>query len=1102
MSRWVLEQLQLVNWGGYDGGPHRIFFDDDMTLLTGGSGTGKSTLLDAYMVLISDSSTALNGASNDLGGGRARGEGQRNVLNYIRGLYAVLDNEDGVTEFKLREGDAWGAIAATYRADAGDGLFGGEPQRFTAMRVYYAKAGASRDGELIHRRFTIDSAFDLGSLEEHVDHRFQPAKVKAAYDGLRGYETYQSFAQALIENLSIGSAANGNDAINLLARVQSGGRVPSVAALYQQYVLDEPATFEAALNAVRSFDEYQSGRRSYETALAQRKTLEPIRQAQASRLQAASDIAASDILRPDDAGGPFAHWKAQQLARRATIATHAAEREFETKRALASDTAAAHGNARAALERAVDLVAAAGGGKLDDLQGARARAADRVDSAKEQRQQFEAIAPTAAANVHDEESFALEQLRAQELIGGTDAEAEARRAAQTAAEAHSAARSEHKELADDVRSLEGRSSNISKHLIDKRDQMADAANLRPQDVPFVAELLDMAPAHEGWRVAADAVLGGFATRLLIDERHYDHFRDSINSLRMPTRMRYTGVDTSLGDAEHADHGTLAGKLVIADGPFRGWLTRQIARAAEHRCVETVQELLDDGIKRVTRSGQERHGQRGAHGGGQERLIGFDNRTKLEELTRLRDNAEKRAAELQRAWNEAGDRVTAIQEAKRDAQYVLTLKWHRLDVRAAQQELGDIDQQLAALLDGNSDLSRAKDARDEAARREETENEARIGAKNAAADSDAAYERAMQRETQAEAELASFSGEVDMAVAERLDEDLRAYVSDDDADPKSLNVAVSSVQAKARQLRTEGQKTIEAAGRLYESAVSSFQDQWKHPSIGLGWASYSEYLEILERHEADRSAESLHKWNLETISGVSAHLSGLHGAYASAMREVSDRLYAVNELLAEAPFGPKRGTLQIVEQQAIPSDVRQLKGRLSKLGRYTIDEVEADQIDEVYESIALVIDELRTDLATDKRRLLDVRRHMKISAGVFVDGRTSENFTNLAAKSGGETQELVAFILGAAIRYQLGSDDGRPQFSTIILDEAFIKADSKFTERSIGAWKKLGFQLIVGAPYDKTSTLDPFAGVILATVKDDDSNTIQVVDARVVEHAAA
>jgi uncharacterized protein YPO0396 len=55
---------------------------------------------------------------------------------------------------------------------------------------------------------------------------------------------------------------------------------------------------------------------------------------------------------------------------------------------------------------------------------------------------------------------------------------------------------------------------------------------------------------------------------------------------------------------------------------------------------------------------------------------------------------------------------------------------------------------------------------------------------------------------------------------------------------------------------------------------------------------------------------------------------------------------------------------------------------------------------------------------------------------------------------------------------------------VFLDEAFIKADARFAGRAVGAWRGLGFQLVVGAPLDKVGALEPHVDVVLQAVKDD------------------
>jgi uncharacterized protein YPO0396 len=67
-------------------------------------------------------------------------------------------------------------------------------------------------------------------------------------------------------------------------------------------------------------------------------------------------------------------------------------------------------------------------------------------------------------------------------------------------------------------------------------------------------------------------------------------------------------------------------------------------------------------------------------------------------------------------------------------------------------------------------------------------------------------------------------------------------------------------------------------------------------------------------------------------------------------------------------------------------------------------------------------------------------------------------------------------LVAALRYQLGgSRDRMPSFAPIVMDEAFDKADSEFTDISMQIFKNFGFQPVIATPEKGLYTLEPYMG---------------------------
>jgi len=117
-------------------------------------------------------------------------------------------------------------------------------------------------------------------------------------------------------------------------------------------------------------------------------------------------------------------------------------------------------------------------------------------------------------------------------------------------------------------------------------------------------------------------------------------------------------------------------------------------------------------------------------------------------------------------------------------------------------------------------------------------------------------------------------------------------------------------------------------------------------------------------------------------------------------------------------------------------------------------------------------------------LLDVRKHVEITAvRTTSEGEEVSTYSSLGGKSGGESQELVAFVVGAALRFQLGDESRtRPRFAPVFLDEGFVKSDSEFAGRAVSAWKGLGFQLIIGSPLDKVTALEPHVELVLSVTK--------------------
>ena len=119
-GQWRLTHVQISNWGTFHG-THDLAISSKGFFLTGGPGTGKSTLLDAISALLTPPRTLqFNAAASDAGPQRSKY--RRTVASYVRGAWA-MHYDQATGEFSqevLREKTTLSVLTLRY----GDGRGG------------------------------------------------------------------------------------------------------------------------------------------------------------------------------------------------------------------------------------------------------------------------------------------------------------------------------------------------------------------------------------------------------------------------------------------------------------------------------------------------------------------------------------------------------------------------------------------------------------------------------------------------------------------------------------------------------------------------------------------------------------------------------------------------------------------------------------------------------------------------------------------------------------------------------------------------------------------------------------------------------------------
>ena len=1107
--QWRAELLQLVNWGGFSG-LTRIPLQRDATMISGASGAGKSTILDAYTALMMPSDTKFNGASNDAVAGRARSVGQRNLLSYLRGAVDVIDDpRTGRPVEKLlrgRNADTWGAIAMTFVNDQGS--------RFTAVRTYYVPRRATRSSDVQMQLITHEAALPLAAVEAAVADRFHANTLKKLFPGVRVHRTYAEFTAVLHARLGIGANGDGAKALRLLARIQAGNQVRSVDELYKEMVLERPATYAAADRAVEHFDDLDTAYAAMRTEEQKLEVLGPITDLAARGERARARAAELDAYGVTVAGAdtPLQLWLLQTHARLLERAVEANRSERASTTTSLADGASAEAALVGDLEAAKEAHRAAGGRNLQtlglSLEQEQAVRDQRVARREALRERVLPVLPTHPEPTHagsahaepaealaDAAAFGVLQDRARTWLDGRTArESTLRKERDRARERSFPLLQRREELRRERASLAGRAGRVPAMLHELRAEVARASGLSATELPFVAELIDVAPEEAHWRTAIETVLGSAARVMLVPLDRLGDFSAAIDGLRLRGRLTFEGAELDLASAAPEDPERVAGKLLFCDSPFSGWVQRYVAEPGRNAlCVDGADELAGPGF-RVTAAGQTRNGRRGSHGRGDHRdIIGFSNEAALDEIDEELGALEHQLAEIDAevAEVERRLRVLGLEQAAHEA--IVGARFEEIDVAAIEARIAEVEQRREAILASDDQLQALQEQITDLEQRLDETRSARYALAARQRELDAAHGELVESEDLVKDRLEAMerTGRVTLSEeqAAALSEEFAIAVAP--GDPDELDRFAENSQRLAERLRRSVGDVEAESKRVDEELVAIFRAyklRWDSPNLGATPESYPDYARILEQIKATGLAQRRAEWRRRLTEWSGQDLVPLVGAMAASVEEIEDRLEPINAILRRLEFGSTGDRLRIRLRRLSPAHVQVFLRDLRALSAGSTAELDEAGLEKRFDQLSRFMQQLRAGEPGqdgDRDRLLDVRRHVEVSAERYDDvtGELRATYRTLGEKSGGESQELVAFIVGSALRFRLGDEmRSRPRFAPVFLDEGFVKADSEFAGRAVKAWRGLGFQLIVGVPLDKVTGLEPHMDDLLAITK--------------------
>lgn len=680
-----------------------------------------------------------------------------------------------------------------------------------------------------------------------------------------------------------------------------------------------------------------------------------------------------------------------------------------------------------------------GGGAIDRLERDAQAARNRLGDARDLRRRLEGyLTDIGRALPQDEETFDALMQESEGFLASYDelhGKLEDELLASAVHEQQLAA--QERDLASHLQFYEQHPVNITKRMISDRQRISRATGIPEEELPYAAELMDIAEGQEEWRDAANVGFHGLATLMLVDRARLDEFSVRLNRVQLDHRVSFQGVRPRAFKAPRSDANRLSSKIVFArESPFAAWVAEWVHDTNhDYICVDRPEELGGRG-QRITREGQTRQRSRGAHGFNRHDtlIIGFTNKARVQEI---RSELAGVRAELskERAKLDESKRELAALGKRRDAALQLQpLRWEALDEFALQAKLDDLlaqieqlrqDQTLAQLLEQRKqqDALVSRLTEEQGASRREREQED-LQAKAAHGASQEASERAHTLE----AAGSTVSAEQEELIASYAQRAEQPYLGTDDAMgylARNYDATVASLtrsmRNRARTLDNDARERTEAL----EKTFASYRDHWLDYDDPLGTTveSYPDYLRILEELEAEQLDLHIDDWLIDTLRRAGAGLSPLSRAYTTDLREIRRRMRPINDIMSNFKFGPDEGELEIVVTERSPKAIRGFREELAQWARLAT-QAEFDDPDRLHHQLRAFMAKLEEALVQKARGPLNTKNLVYITVVAHYPKREDlpdKAYSSLGAKSGGETQELIAFILGAALLFCLGDN---------------------------------------------------------------------------------
>ena len=1061
-SGYRLTDLDVFNWGTFDGPLVRMTLDGHGCLLTGENGTGKSTLIDAFLSLLVPNKRR----SYNMSSGSERRE--RNETTYVRGAYQREKNRwDQIQTKYLRDEQSLSALAAHFANPL-------TKDRITLAQFFWFESGDLRKCLVIsHSDFSLQDILDQVKTPSDLRYNLRQLPHTTIFSSFSEYQDY------FVRYVGLRS----NKGMDLFNQVSTIKQIGNLNEFIRRNMLDETDMESLLDEFFHTFDDLTFAHQAIIDARLQIESLDGIdkdaRKFSETTLKLEQTTQLQAYLPRYFSKKQYDILTQQQTTLTQALAVHhetihSIEQNIETiQERLAQITQTTDEKGREERLRIIQR-------ELND-------ATSMLERCQSERKKLDLIRATLGlTSTLTLENFTKEQLNLATIRNDIED-----KKSSTSTHIFSLQQTENKiqqqmqALSQELLATQKSKTLMPYQYLELRRILCEKLKLSPADLPFAAELISVKESEEKWRLAAEKLLRPLALKLLVPATHFMEANQILRSRNIGMKIVLQRIDVEQQDNVKSflsEKDYLIEKLeFLPKAKQVAWLKHHIREQFHYQCVDDMQ-AFHASSRAITVEGLiKRH----IHVSEKDDralsltqfVLGWAHEDKVQ---RLMEETKELRAQLQAVQHELQQiEASKQQDDKRLALFaqrqlfdsfdsVNTALWEKKiksieELRASlmkqpeTKEMSTLQQELKLLANDRDDaLAQGAIIQNELAKIPPQLNRLHLLLNTVASSNvmDAELERLITKISDKNKPITA------LELEGRLAETLRANLANLAEIKQSLGISLVRKMTAFKAKFPEFSIDMEASLDDLPAFLQKYQILKK---------------EDLPTHEA--------RFKKLISKSVVTDLTAFKSTLELSSEQIKESIEHLNTSLKNIAFSDtsyvqirmtKTKDTEIREFQAILRNAIQMKGT----------QLEELDLEESFQRIRSMITRLKEDMKWSAR-VTDVRNWTDFFVVELAQQGDEEIsfYSDSAGLSGGQKAKLAFTILASALAYQYGLHSAttlEKSFRFVVIDEAFSKSDDRNAQYALELFRQLGLQLLVVTPLDKLNIIKPYVQRVFVT----------------------